>query len=223
MQKKLLVLVAALLLTCVGARAQFSIGAGWVMALETSAPAMNGFQVGAQFNIPLGDRAVFGIQPGFNVSMLFGQGTGSDAGTFELGDGLSAQYSEFVLNLPINLTVGYGQDEDFSLVAYVGPVIQYGFISRTTISGQGILTLQDTGNQYNVSGGYTYDHYLGDSVNSVSADRKQFNVLVGAGFIFQLGDNLQIHLGYERSFINYAARGSKVNRNYIKAGLAIGF
>lgn len=229
--KKILVtlLFAFLMLAGTDAYAQFSFGGNYTYVLETSVVSgadkeiypMHGFQAGIGYNIPFGEDAIVGFQPCVNVAMLFGaNGSGANRNSFVLQE--LPRYKELVINAPMNFTVGFSQDCDFNVYVYFGPVIQYGFISETSVPGKEVFTLRSNGLQYQQP--YTLNNYKGDTTNNVGADRRQFNMLLGGGLGIQWGDNLNFLFGYERSFMNYSLQTeNKIVRNYFKAGIAFAF
>ena len=219
-----LLLAAALLLAGVQANAQFSLTANYMYTMErskteagASMAARHGANAGFFYNIPLGGSEFWGIQPGFNASFSLGKETGAE-GNEDLGAGLTANYTEVLLNLPVNLTLGYNADADFNVFFFVGPVIQFGVMSQSRITGNGTMK------GFVIDKPYTFDHYKGDTTNNIAADRKPFNLYINAGLGIQIGDYIQLLAGYEYGFLNYSAdAGKTLNRSHIKAGLAIGF
>ena len=99
------VFAAAMLLMGTEAFAQLVPGAGYLLSIEKSksensaldAIKLNGFYVGASYNIPL--VGGLGVAPGLYADMLFynGAATVREIVTF------TEHYTELALNLPVNL------------------------------------------------------------------------------------------------------------------------
>ena len=214
------VLSAALLLMGTQAKAQLSLGAGYLNSSEltsstssssTEKADLNGFYAGVNYNIPI--VGGLGIAPGIYGSALFGKSSSSYTGTIFNISGTS-KYTEIAINAPINLNYAYQVNRDFKIFAYAGPVFQYGISSKTTVDGKasvgGITIGSDTPSQY--------DNYNGDNAN-----RNPFVVYVGGGAGIQAG-GLQVILGYDHSVTNITKLTNyKMGRSQIKVGVGYSF
>ena len=206
-------LAASMMLIGTQAFAQFVPGAGYFFASEkagTSDPvAHHGFYLGASYNIPI--VAGLGVAPGLYVDMLaYGKSTangGSYANYY-----VSGNYREFALNIPINVNYKLNLGHNAALVAYAGPTFQVGLASTTTVTGEvNIFGIK-------LNDGSKFDHY-----NSDNGDRNRFNMSVGAGLGFEVGDIL-FTVGYDRSLLNYAKSDRyTAARNMVKAGINFAF
>lgn len=213
------VLSAALMLMGTQAIAQPSLGVGYLNSTEStvntsynsaSSANLNGFYAGLNYNIAVaGD---LGIAPGLYASMLFG--SSKEGGS--LGPITSSgvvKYSEFALNVPVNVNYSFKLNRDTKFFLYAGPVFQYGLSSKTEASGStnvgGLFTLNSNG---------TTDNYNGDNAN-----RNPFVIYVGGGAGLQAG-NLQIILGYDHSVTNISkVDNTQVGRSQIKVGFGMAF
>ena len=223
-----IVLSAAALLMGAEAYAQLSVGAGWLNSTEretykTNDPEktnLNGFYAGGQYNLPI--VGGLSVAPGLYASMLFGKASDGASGYGATLSG-EAKYSELALNVPVNLnyaiTVG-----DFKVFAYVGPIFQYGLMSKTvgSLSGSFLGISASTGD-------ITINEYTGKITNSKgdSADsdpsRNPFNVYIGGGAGIQAG-NFQVILGYDHSLTNITkVDDTKLTRSEIKIGVGYAF
>ena len=126
--KKILtsVLAASLMLLGTSAFAQVSVGAGYVNSKNTyttssgsksDAEPMNGFYVGVDYNVPIGD--IFGMSAGVNYEFL----TSKD---YELGSFLKGKYTEQYINVPVRLNAGFGLADGVRLFVFGGPTFSYG-------------------------------------------------------------------------------------------------
>ena len=168
------VFAAALLLAGTNAFAQMSVAAGWVNATDkvvstigsnssTSNQDLNGFFAGVSYNLALGVADGLGLAPGAFVQGLFG------------ADENDHKYTDFSLNVPININYGLELASDFKIVAFTGPVLQLGLLKKESYT--------------NGSNTNTTDYYAGDNPYS------RFNVLWGVGAGFEVNEKYQIMVG----------------------------
>lgn len=208
------VFAAAMLLMGTEAFAQLVPGAGYLLSIEKSksensaldAIKLNGFYVGASYNIPL--VGGLGVAPGLYADMLFYNG----AATFQQLLTFTEHYTELALNLPINLNYQFEIGDNFSLYAFAGPVFQVGLVARSTYNGR-----IDFG-PIHINEGDAFNHY-----NSENGDMNRFNIYLGGGLGFQVGD-LLFTVGYDHNLLNVdKSEGWKTNRNQIKVGVNFAF
>lgn len=205
---------ASLMLMGTQAFAQIVPGAGYLLSIEKSssenssmdATKLNGFYVGASYNIPL--VAGLGVAPGFYADMLFYHGAASLTQYVTL----SEHYTELALNLPINLNYRLEVSDNASIYAFAGPVFQVGLMARSTYNGR-----IDVG-PIHINEGDAYNHY-----DAENGDMNRFNIYLGGGLGFQVGDIL-FTVGYDHNLLNVDRTDSwKTNRNQIKAGINFAF
>lgn len=210
------VFAAAMLLMGTEAFAQLVPGAGYLLSIEKSKTEklsmdpvkLNGFYVGASYNIPL--VAGLGVAPGLYANMLFYNGTA----TFYQVVTATEHYTELALNLPINLNYRLEVSDNFSLCAFAGPVFQVGLVARSTYNARLDYAF------IHVNEGEAYNHY-----NSDNGDMNRFNIYAGGGLGFQVGD-LLFTVGYDHNLLNIdksSDEGWKTNRNQIKVGVNFAF
>lgn len=202
-------LAASLMLIGTQAHAQLTTGAGYFFASEktgnSDAVAHHGFYLGASYNIPI--VAGLGVAPGLYLDMLaYGKSAangGSMASYYVAGS-----YREFAVNVPINVNYKLNLGHNAAFLVYAGPTFQVGIASTTTVTGE--VTILG----YKVSDGGKYNHYDADK-----GDRNRFNMSVGGGIGFEVGDIL-FTVGYDRSLLNYSKSDDyTTGRNMIKAGI----
>lgn len=170
------VFAAALLLAGTNAFAQMSVAAGWVNATDkvvqtlslgntssTDITELNGFYAGVSYNLPLGFVDGLGLAPGAFVQGLFG------------ADENDHKYTDFSLNVPVNINYGLELASDFKIVAFTGPVLQLGLVKKESYT--------------NGSNTNTTDYYAGDNPYN------RFNVLWGVGAGFEVNEKYQIMVG----------------------------
>ncbi|MBP3202933.1 MAG: hypothetical protein J6M31_04920 [Bacteroidales bacterium] len=214
------VLPAVLLLLGTQANAQLIPGAGYLRSTDTvkntsssdapSTEAMNGFYIGASYNIPI--VGVLGIAPGFYADMLF-QSKDADGGSKFLNYSAASRYTEVDLNIPVNLTLKFNVGGNAAIFAYGGPVFQYAVMARTTTSG----TIRLLGQ--NATRNDAFNH-----LDAENGTLNPFNIYMGGGAGFQLGD-LQLVVGYDYGLLNSVNTknysGYEGHRGNLKVGLNI--
>ena len=217
-------LAAALMLMGTQAKAQLSVGAGYLFSQEITRvnngdptkEGLHGFYAGASYNLHL--VAGLGVAPGFYVNMLFGMDD-ANIGNARLGENINAQFSELALNIPVKLNYRFNFGRDNAFIIFAGPVFQYGVMSQTKYTGTfnadlGIIKINDTQR-------YTYNHYKGD--DKFKPDANPFNLYLGGGLGVQLGD-FQLFVAYDHSMLNCSKlENTKTVRSQIKGGVALSF
>lgn len=208
------VFAAAMLLMGTEAFAQLVPGAGYLLSIEKSksensaldAVKLNGFYAGASYNISL--TGGLSVAPGLYADMLFYNG----AATFQQLLTFTEHYTELALNLPINLNYQFEISDNASIYAFAGPVFQVGLVARSTYNGR-----IDFG-PIHINEGDAFNHY-----NSENGDMNRFNIYMGGGLGFQVGD-LLFTVGYDHNLLNVdKSEGWKTNRNQIKVGVNFAF
>ena len=140
--KKILcsVLAGALMLLGTSAYAQFSVGAGYVNGKYTytssssskTSDAANGFYVGADYTLPVGE--VFGISAGLNFEMLMSK-------NYNLW-GITGNLKEQYLNLPVRLNFGFDMGGS-RVFAFAGPTLSYALASKAQVGMGGFSGVVD--------------------------------------------------------------------------------
>ena len=175
--KKILtsIFAAALFLIGTQAYAQVSVSAGFMNAQDKIADNalegnwtldLNGFYAGASFNLAIPAVNGLGLAPGAFISGLFG----SNGNT---------KYTDFALNIPINVTYGLNLAPDFKLVGFAGPALQIGVIDKDKYTNSGTTVITD---YYDEGSTYTYS---------------RFNVLLGAGAGIEVAEKYQVMIGVD--------------------------
>lgn len=213
------VFAATLLLMGTEAFAQLVPGAGYLFSSELGksektseqeAYKLNGFYVGASYNIPL--VAGLGVAPGLYADMLFYNGEVKNVYAQAISTSVSQHYTELALNLPVNLNYRFEISDNASIYAFAGPVFQVGLVARSTYNGK-----IDIG-PIHINEGDDYNHY-----DAEKGDTNRFNIYLGGGIGFQVGD-LLFTVGYDHNLLNIdRTEGWKTNRNQIKAGINFAF
>ena len=216
------VLAAPLMLLGTQAHAQLVAGAGYLRSTDkvkasnsnssSSAEALNGFYLGASYNIPI--VGVLGFAPGFYLDMLF-QHKDSNAGASYLSYTGSSRYTEVDLNVPVNLTLNFKVGSNASIFAFAGPVFQVAVMARSTFnSAASILGVH-------ISEGSSYNH-----LDSEKGDTNPFNIYLGGGAGVQVGD-VQFMAGYDYSMLNCVNTknfaGYDGRRGNLKVGINFAF
>ncbi len=219
-----IVLSAALVLLGTQAKAQLSVGAGYLNSTETttitnsnnsSSAGLNGIYVGGQYNLPI--VAGLNIAPGLYLDMLFGGSKSEAAGTvfgIPVSANGSVKYTELALNIPVNLNYTFHVGSDFNVFLYAGPVLQYGLLSKSSANaGASAGAISIGGNKPVETNNYDADN----------GSRNPFVVYLGGGAGIQAGA-LQVILGYDHSLTNIS-KNTNVNlgRSQIKIGVGYSF
>lgn len=216
------VLAASLMLLGTQAHAQLVTGAGYLRSTDTvkasnsnsssSAEALNGFYLGASYNIPV--VGILGVAPGFYVDMLF-QHKDSNGGASYLNYTGSSRYTEVDLNIPVNLTLKFNLGSNAAIFAFGGPVFQYAVMARSTFNNSANIL------GVHISDGGSYNH-----LDPNNGDTNPFNIYLGGGAGFQIGD-LQVMVGYDYSMLNCMNTknysGYDGRRGNLKAGINFAF
>lgn len=219
---------ASLMLMGTQAFAQIVPGAGYLHVFETTkflnnenadpdVDHLNGFYVGASYNIPIVDHV--GFAPGFYVNMLFAN-IDIYGGSSIVGNTYSQRYSEIALNVPLNFAFKYEFNGNAAIVATVGPTFQYGVMSRSSVHDDltvGPIHIPTDGSINH------YDKEHADEVAPFYSVYNPFNIYIGANVGVQLGD-LLFTVGYDRSLLDCdVQKNNKTVRNVIKAGINFAF
>ena len=208
------VLAASLMLVATNAFAQLSGGAGYINATDkstytdskgnktTTETPLNGFYVGAQYDMPVPAVSGLGVEAGLYANFLFG--SKHYDGLFGLGAGTD-KYSEINLNVPVHATFGFSLAGDTNVFAYAGPTFQLGLKSTGTYildSDKSSKTVTD---------------------NYADPDRNRFNLLIGGGIGAQVS-GIRITVGVDQSLLNYlTADGYTGSRFQLKIGVGYAF
>ncbi len=201
--------------------AQLSAGAGYINATEKSihktdnktdtyTTGLNGFYVGAQYDMPVPAVNGLGLNAGVYANFLFAN-EHSDGVTISFlninnaGAGTS-KYSDISLNIPINATYGFDISRDTKVFAYAGPIFQLG-LSNTN------KWVPDSGNNSSET-----DNFAGNNPN-----RNRFNLLIGGGIGAQVA-GIRIVLGVDQSLLNYLTADNYTGSRFqLKLGVGYAF
>jgi opacity protein-like surface antigen len=151
--KKILSLVAAVMLFGATSMAQASFGVGYMTPNHISTDkALTGFYAGFDYNVHLSDN--FGIAPGVYCSY----GTATN----ELILNQTQTFQELYVGVPVNLTFGLKLAPDFTLNIYAGPTVSYGVFSKYVGSVTGTTSLYSENGNYKpldvlIGGGVAFD------------------------------------------------------------------
>ena len=200
--KKILSLVAAVVLCATGAMAQASLGFGYMQPNHRYASkALNGAYVGVDYNINLsGDLSV---APGVYYSYSVGTDAGSIGSLFSSKTTFNEQY----VSVPLNFNYGLDLARDLRISVYAGPTFSYGLSS----------TAKYDANVVGVSGSTTSDLYANENY-------KKIDVLVGGGFAFDYAHRFRVALGYNVGVMDRdASDNGTFKRNYLHMGFAFLF
>lgn len=210
------ILAASLMLVATNAFAQLTAGIGYINSTEksvytpdngdpvTSTRPLNGFYVGADYNIPVPAVSGLSVEPGLYASMLFGKQDVEEIKllTVVLYPGGTYKYSDIALNVPIKAKYSIDLSGDTKVFVYAGPTFSYALSNKT---------------QYATTG--SSDYSTTDNLKGNSANRNPFNIYLGGGLGFQVAQ-IQINLGYDFSLLNYStADKTKLSRPLLRIGV----
>ena len=197
--KKILALVAAVMLLGGTAMAQASFGVGYINPTHISLTDsnMNGVYAGLDYNIHFTDN--FGVAPGVYASYA----TKTQESTSVLGSG-KITLTEAYVGVPVNLNYSFKLAPDFALTLYAGPTFSYGVMSKSK-GDINILGISAS------SGGNLYEN----------TNYKPFDVLVGGGVAFDWAETFRVALGYNYGVLDRdATSNGTFNRSYLHMGVA---
>ena len=200
--KKVLALVAAVMLLGGTAMAQASFGVGYMNPNYQGAndgETLTGFYAGLDYNIHLSEN--FGIAPGVYYSYQF-KNTESTLATLTT----KTAFTEHYIGVPVNLNYSFKLAPDFALSIYAGPTFSYGVLSSTKIHANESITGINTDNTVN---NYDNDNY------------KPFDVLIGGGVAFDYAEMFRVNIGYNYGILDRnASDNASYNRSYLHMGVA---
>ena len=138
-------LAASLMLVATNAFAQLSAGLGYINSPEksvytpdngdpvTTTRPLNGFYVGADYNIPVPAVSGLSVEPGLYASMLFGKQDVEEVKllTVVLYPGGTYKYSDIALNVPIKAKYAIDLSGDTKVFVYAGPTFSYALSNKT--------------------------------------------------------------------------------------------
>ena len=194
--KKILALVAAVMLLGGTAMAQASFGVGYINPTHIDLKAnLNGVYAGLDYNIHFTDN--FGVAPGVYASYA--------TGTKEALSALKITATEVYVGVPVNLNYSLKLAPDFAIVLYAGPTFSYGVMSKEKGEAS-IAGLKADSGDYN-----RYD----------DQNYKPLDVLVGGGVAFDWAETFRVSLGYNYGLLDRdATSNGTYNRNYLHMGVA---
>ena len=209
-------IAASMMLVAFNANAQLSAGAGYINANEksvytasddtktTTETPLNGFYVGAQYDMPIPAVSGLGVNAGVYANFLFG--SKHYDGLLGFGAGTN-KATDITVNVPINATFGFDLSGDTNVFAYAGPTFQFGLVNKTTFTPDS-----------NSSNSTTTDSFGGDDPS-----RNRFNLLIGGGIGAQVS-GIRVVLGVDQSLLNYStAKNTVASRFQLKLGVGYAF
>lgn len=208
------ILAASLMLVATNAFAQLSAGAGYINATETTkytngntqnstTEALNGFYVGAQYDMPIPAVSGLGVETGVFANFLFGKN--HTDGLWGFGAGTNS-ISDITLNVPVNATFGFSLAGDTNVFAYAGPTFQFGLVNKSTF----VLDSDK-------SSSTTTDNYASND------PRNRFNLLIGGGIGAQVS-GIRITVGVDQSLLNYQTADNYTGSRFqLKIGVGYAF
>lgn len=199
--KKILTLVAAVMLFATGAMAQASINVGYMQPNHKYASkALNGVYAGIDYNINLsGDLSV---APGVFYSRSFGTRASSVSVV-----SASATYTEDYVGVPLNFNYGLDLARDLRISIYAGPTFSYGLSS----------TAKYDASVAGIGGSTTSDLYANENY-------KKIDVLVGGGVAFDYAHRFRVAMGYNYGVMDRdATDNGTFKRNYLHMGIGFLF
>jgi len=203
--KKVLALVAAVMLLGGTAMAQASFGVGYMNPTHYSLKdkTMSGIYAGFDYNIHLSDN--FGIAPGVYYSYATKSvEDGITIGGINLANG-KISFTEHYVAVPINLNYSFKLAPDFALSIYAGPTISYG-VASTSKGDANVLNALNINNSSNL---YENTNY------------KPLDVLIGGGVAFDYAEMIRVNIGYNYGLLDRDARdNASYNRSYLHMGVA---
>jgi hypothetical protein len=210
-------LAASLMFAATDAFAQLSAGLGYINTTEksvytpdngdpvTSTRPLNGFYVGADYNIPVPAVSGLSVEPGLYASMLFGKQDVEELKvlTLVIYPGGTYKYSDIALNVPIKAKYSIDLSGDTKVFVFAGPTFSYALSNKT---------------QYATTG--SSDYSTTDNLKGNSASRNPFNIYLGGGLGFQVSQIL-INVGYDFSLLNYStADKTNLSRPLLRIGVS---
>lgn len=204
--KKLLLIVASLVLAVLPLRAQLSADAGYLHAFEntrvnttTTSSYMDGIFAGARYNFSLYNLVEgLSVAPGANVSALFGK----------YYDNANIRLQEVAVNIPLQVMYTLPVLADMSIQFMAGPTFQLGIFNRG---------VDATSNPTQ-----TYDFYKSYKVLGMETlpARNRFNVYLGGGVGANVADRFLVNVGFDFGLLNLSTGDNwNIRRNVLKIGL----
>lgn len=202
--KKIMSLVAGLVLLTTTAMAQVSLGVGYMNPTHpNTSDALNGAYVGLDFNIPLTGN--LGLAPGVYYSYSF-KNTTNTVSAFGLTATGKTSFNEQYVSVPLNLNYGLDLASDMTIRIYAGPTFSYGLSSTYKADGSVGGFSTSTGPQ---------------SLYTDNGDYKKFDLLVGGGLAFDYAQTFRISLGYNYGLLDRnTCENTVYRRSYLHMGIA---
>lgn len=209
--KRIIITTAALLL---GAASLFAgdkglyITGGYTMGLDKytgatgtkSKDVANGFYAGVGYNI----KDLFGDGGSIDTGLQY-VGFWGKPGTMDLGLGYKGQQKDSYIQLPVRVRYTW-ENENFNFFLYAGPKFMFGLKSQFV--GELVTT-----NWY---------------AKQLESAYKRFNLMLGLGGGFEIGEHLRIDLGYDWGVLNrykgaLKDSGNKLYQSMLTVGVAVCF
>ena len=198
--KKIFMVIALAAALCFTAKAQYSIGAGYLNQTSTtsvsnssSSSSANGLYVGADAAYSLGSG--FSVAPGLTYSYLCSKS----------GDLLKGQTDSHYLSIPVNAMYSFPVADVIRVFAFAGPQFNIGLSSKTTLDAAGLVQT-------------TIDNYGEDGL------LKRFDLGVNLGLGFDVAELVRVKFAYQFGLLDIdTLDNSKTNCNYLSVGAAFLF
>ena len=207
--KKLIVVLAIALFAGVQAHAQFLADAGYIHAFETvktgsngkGVETLDGFYSGGKIRFTLdGITEGLSIDPGINVSVLFGRDNGIQSPVVQ-----NAFMTEVALNVPVFVNYNLYLTDGLSMMAFAGPTFQYGII---------FYGIDGTTNPTDL-----YNYYKSIPSGPIDA-RTHANIFLGLGVGLEIAERVQVFTGFDYGLLNLSTGATtSIHRGQVKAGL----
>ena len=199
--KKIITVIALAAALCFTAKAQYSVGAGYLnqvtktnVSNSSSSSSADGLYVGVDAAYNLG--AGFSVAPGLYYSYL-----GSKSGSDLLKGKTDAHY----LSIPVNAMFSFPIADVFRVFAFAGHQFNIGLSSKTTLDAAGLVQT-------------TVDNYGEDAL------LKRFDLGINLGLGFDVAELVRIKFAYQFGLLDIdTLDNSKTNCNYLSVGAAFLF
>ena len=208
--KKLLTIVASLVLAALPLRAQLAADAGFLhgfekttvtasflgqSATDTEDSQLDGLYAGAKYNIPL--VGGLSLVPGANLSYLFGK----------YYDDNDIKLQELAVNVPVHVMYSLPVVSDMSIQFMAGPTLQMGIFHK------GVDNTENPTQQYDL-----YKSYKILNIEAIPA-RNRFNLYMSVGAGVNVADRFLVNLGFDFGLLNMSTGTNwNIRRNALKIG-----
>ena len=210
--KKIIPLLALMLLAGGAAHAQWRAGAGYASATMVARESLtesgeksvfNGLYAGASYSLPLAGGLSF--TPGAYYEYL-AHNAKAEVSILDL----LGETREHYLCVPLTLEYAVGLSPDVRLVLFAGPTLRLGIASTTSYSiGWGVRDFEV------LKGGLSDRNYN-------NGDYSRFDLMVGGGVAMEFLDHVRVQIGYDEGLLNryIGEKGVRLHDHRLTAGIA---